>query len=284
MTKIPGLFSKQADLLGMHSQRPATALLPWIELYYVVHAQGEAAASAPMLNQAPLTPCQPANDTKHRLYPDGGSSLNLYWQGPLIHRVSVVHQAHQLRYYSPVAETVLSIRFAAGGLYGMFGAEANKWQGEHTFWPDEHQWLAELCSALQNQQRTVWHALDWFFLRQARQRQLEPGLVQQWLSYGVQHPLLHIRQQLQQFGRARRTIERAFQREAGIAPGQLHQLQRIKWARTMLWNQPESSITAIALRCHYYDQAHFVHQFSGITGQSPSEYRQRKLSQLYKEN
>ncbi|MDP4537786.1 helix-turn-helix domain-containing protein [Alkalimonas collagenimarina] len=264
MTTELGLSARQTDKLGFSCQRPTAALLPWIELYYAVNNPRE------------------ADNSRHRLYPDGGASLSIYFSGSDITRVSLA-QSQRVHHYVAVADRVISVRFVAGGLYGLFGLPTSEWSGEQFFYPDQHAWLAQLCAELTHNSSTIWAVLDRFFMQQARQRQLEFGLVQQWLAYGREHPQF-IRQQLQQHGIARRTLERVFQREVGIAPGQLYKLQRIKRARTMLWRRPELSLTEIALGCGFYDHAHFVRQFSALSGQAPSDYRQRKLSQLYKES
>ena len=43
---------------------------------------------------------------------------------------------------------------------------------------------------------------------------------------------------------------------------------------------PQQALTDIALCSGFYDQAHFIHQFQRITGQTPGQYRRRKQSQF----
>jgi AraC-like DNA-binding protein len=41
-------------------------------------------------------------------------------------------------------------------------------------------------------------------------------------------------------------------------------------------HQSRESLTRIAYHCHYYDQAHFIREFSEFTGLTPGEYRLQK--------
>ena len=78
---------------------------------------------------------------------------------------------------------------------------------------------------------------------------------------------------------SRRQLERKFQQEIGLSPAQLKQLHRIKLARESISFDPSRSLTDIGIECGFYDQSHFIHHFQKITGQTPGQYKSRKIAQ-----
>ena len=79
----------------------------------------------------------------------------------------------------------------------------------------------------------------------------------------------------------RRQLERKFQQEIGLSPLQLKQLNRVKQARKAISQNPVRPLIEVALDCGFYDQPHFIHHFQKITGQTPGQYKTRKMSQIY---
>jgi transcriptional regulator GlxA family with amidase domain len=80
---------------------------------------------------------------------------------------------------------------------------------------------------------------------------------------------------------SRRQLERKFQQEIGLSPAHLKQLYRVKKARELIARNPAIQLIQVAHDCGFYDQAHFIRHFQKITGQTPGQYKQRKMSQIY---
>ncbi|RUO26546.1 hypothetical protein CWE09_07510 [Aliidiomarina minuta] len=256
-----GLSELQQTQLGWRSRRPAPALRPWIEHYYLLRPQGESES--------------------YRLYPDGGSTLTIPLQDA---RAEACHfslsRVNSQQLWRP-DEQSLGIRFTPGGFYALFGlsmAEVKEaTAGGLTGLP----WLSLLCELVSDKGPFNTQQLDSFFLQHMQRRAPVAGAVQFWQEAGLRAPQ-EIRSFLKSKGVGRRTLERQFQLHVGVSPGQLYTWQRLKRARYLIRTRPEQRLTDLAFSLGYYDQAHFVRQFRQFCGQSPGQYRQRKLSQLYK--
>lgn len=255
-----GFSDIQQAELGWGSCQPALQLRPWIEHYYLVRPQG--------------------SYTFFRLYPDGGSTLTIPLDNP---RPETCQFGHSIdggqRLWQP-SHACLGIRFAPGGFYALFGmaiAEINK---QATGWLTDLPGLAQLCELVAESHPGDITKLNRFFLQRLSRRSAVVGAVQLWQEAGLRAPQ-ELLSMLRQKGVGRRTLERKFQVQVGVSPGQLYTWQRLKLARNMLRNWPAQRSTDIALSLGYYDQPHFVRQFRQHCGQTPNQYRQRKLSQFY---
>jgi len=82
----------------------------------------------------------------------------------------------------------------------------------------------------------------------------------------------------------RRQLERKFLKQVGVSPKQLGKVIRLQSALKMLLNEETESLTSIAYKSEYYDQAHFIKDFREFTGISPGEFlgnRNMALSSLF---
>ena len=70
----------------------------------------------------------------------------------------------------------------------------------------------------------------------------------------------------------RRQLERKFISQIGIGAKQLGKVIRLQSALKMLLNDESESLTNIAYKSEYYDQAHFIKDFREFTGVSPREF------------
>lgn len=70
---------------------------------------------------------------------------------------------------------------------------------------------------------------------------------------------------------ARRFIE-VFRREVGMTPKVFSRLSRFRAVLNAIESTTHVDWTATALKCGYFDQAHFIHDFRDFSGMSPSTY------------
>ncbi|GAK50143.1 transcriptional regulator, AraC family [Candidatus Moduliflexus flocculans] len=75
-----------------------------------------------------------------------------------------------------------------------------------------------------------------------------------------------------------RTLERMFARYIGIRPKLFHRFARFQQAIGYLIRQPALTLTNIAHECEYYDQAHFIKDFTAFAGCSPSQFLSERRS------
>lgn len=256
-----GFTSAQQRQLGWRSWLPALPLRPWLECYYLLRPQ--------------------TGSQRYRFYPDGGATLTLPLHEPDIQNVHFSHNTRQSQLVWRPGESRLGIRFTPGGFYALFGLSMAEVEAEPAGWLAQAASLPELFAVVADCGPHHVEVLDRFFLQQLRRREPQSSAVQFWCQAGLRAPQ-EVRALLARKGIGRRTLERQFQHQVGVSPGQLYQWLRLKQARYLLREYPEQALTDIAARLGYYDQAHFVRQFRQLCAQSPSQYRQRKLSQLYK--
>jgi AraC-like DNA-binding protein len=253
--------------LGLQAFMPHPALAGWVQCYWVMR----------------LTTL-PAAGYKQTLYPDGGSSLNFYFQPgqpPQCHfNGSQTLSTLQLT----DALDAVGIRFYPGGAFQLLGHDAPLLQGDavnaadfgiRTLQPLQQQLAATEHTAVRLQY------LDQWLLQQVQQRNAKSSHIQQVLPVLLQQQTTPSVSELSAgVNLSRRQFERKFLQQVGLTPGQLKLLQRVRHARQLINLNPQQALTDIALCSGFYDQPHFIHQFQRITGQTPGQYRRRKQSQF----
>ena len=85
-----------------------------------------------------------------------------------------------------------------------------------------------------------------------------------------------IRQLAHHLGTSVSGLDRAFTRHAKMTPSRLWRQMRLQYARWWLLST-DSTITAIAHECGFYDCAHLVHSFREEFGQTPQRFRTAQM-------
>lgn len=79
-------------------------------------------------------------------------------------------------------------------------------------------------------------------------------------------------------GIGQRQLERLFSTQVGFTPKQFSRLQRVGYARELIKSAAEASMTDIAYRTGFADQAHFTHEFRRVMGITPGAYHAKRLA------
>ena len=82
----------------------------------------------------------------------------------------------------------------------------------------------------------------------------------------------------------RRQLERKFAKKVGISPKQLGKVIRLQTALDLLMAPERESLTQVAYKADYFDQAHFIKDFKEFTGTNPKNFltdKQLELSALF---
>lgn len=87
---------------------------------------------------------------------------------------------------------------------------------------------------------------------------------------------------LENFGYSIRHCQRLFQEQMGLNMKTYARMERINFAVTKIKQEPHRSLTQLAYQCGYFDQAHFVHDFSMICNVTPRQFQMR-MSEFYNE-
>lgn len=248
--------------LGLKRVIPSPTLAPWVECFWSVKA------SLPQAQQ-------------EYLYPDGGSSLLFVFAGNDDPGVwfNAKQQQQGVMFEGHVSS--VGIRFKPGGAFALLGMPMADLTGQYI----EADLLPlvglETLSA-QLQQATFYQQvalLETWLHKNAAIHSPVTGPVQ-YLTQQLNFAEIALRQLIEDAGLGRRRVERLFKQQVGLSPNRLKMLQRIKTARYLIKNQPDSLLVDIALQTGFFDQAHFSHQFRRVTGYTPGEYQQKQRNRL----
>ncbi|GAB3274313.1 helix-turn-helix domain-containing protein [Larkinella harenae] len=75
-----------------------------------------------------------------------------------------------------------------------------------------------------------------------------------------------------------KSLTAAFNKHIGISPGRFLRIHLLHNIVTDLAQHPNQSLTSLAHRHHFFDQAHFNHHFKTLTNLTPGEYRNQVLA------
>ncbi len=174
---------------------------------------------------------------------------------------------------------VIGVRFHEGGAYPFLGVPLNELRNEITF-------LAALPRAalLDLQGR----------LQEAESLPTRIALLEEWLlgrlllgkeRHGIipasltllreAKDHLPIPELAQKVAVSQRQLERLYQRQVGMSPKQYVRLLRVEAARLALKRMNGQTTTTLAAELGYFDQSHFIRDFSGVIGLTPYAYLKR---------
>ncbi|RYY01325.1 MAG: AraC family transcriptional regulator [Gammaproteobacteria bacterium] len=251
--------------LGFRRYMAHPVLQPWVQCYWVA--------------QQDSLPEQGFTET---LYPDGGTSLTFTFnqnQHPHL-EFKATQNAMKVSFQHTV--DAIGIRFNPVGAFALFGVDMNDLFNHDDASAEFEKTFADLKDQLA--QYTLTHSrlslIESWLLTQLEQHNSSPGLLQHFIPrYLISDS--NIDEFVKHESISRRQLERKFQQEIGLSPAQLKQLHRVKKARYFISLNPLNSLTDVALDCGFYDQAHFIRNFQKVTGQTPGQYKTRKMSQKY---
>lgn len=121
-----------------------------------------------------------------------------------------------------------------------------------------------------NQQVSI---LDEFFLRKVPYHDKDAGQIgEACRQLIVTHGLINIKDLAYHTNMSLKTLERHFIEKVGVLPKVFARVKRLHHALSLMNRQKVPSWTTIAYECGYYDQNHFIKDFTSFTHQLPSAY------------
>ena len=177
---------------------------------------------------------------------------------------------------------LLGIRFYAGGAYPFLGMPLHHLKNE-----------ISLLDSVTNVGLLHLYA-DLYEARSlaARIRLLEAWLLRLLALGKERHPLiahslkvvhdsggtLSIPEVAQGVAVSQRHLERLYLNQVGMSPKQYMRLVRVESARLALKKIKPQTTTDLAAELGFYDQSHFIREFSSVIGMTPLAYRKRNQS------
>lgn len=214
---------------------------------------------------------------QEKLYPDAGSSLT-FEITPTHASVALFHHAQVCTQPWILTNRYISIRLRPGAARALFGVTLEATDNHQVALPRTDALcrlldsLPALSAALQVRVIEDW--LSGIEIRTSDSGQRWSQILQQ-AFVGLIPP----QQLATEFGYSRRTLERHWRKQFGFTPNQLYGFAQIRHAREQLI-ATQDELSDIALRCGFYDQAHFTNVFRERALETPLQYRKRKLSQI----
>ncbi len=136
--------------------------------------------------------------------------------------------------------------------------------------------INRLCEAENNLQRVK--IAESFFLEKLKKIKPIDSRVHAVIDFINQHSgAKSIKEISNELAIGDRTLKRLVNRHIGINIKLFSRLVRFQKAKELLSEQNES-LTSVGYRLGYFDQAHFVHEFSESSGYTPGNYRKIKRS------
>lgn len=77
-------------------------------------------------------------------------------------------------------------------------------------------------------------------------------------------------------GLSQRRFIQLFSEEVGLTPKLFCRIRRFQEVIRLIGSGPRTEWAEVALRCGYFDQAHFVHDFRAFSGTTPTNYLARR--------
>lgn len=84
--------------------------------------------------------------------------------------------------------------------------------------------------------------------------------------------LVKVSEIFEEFNVSKVTLHKHFINKVGLTPKKVSQIWRMNHLLQMKEEQPEMSLTALALEAGFYDQAHFIKYFNLLFGMSPRKF------------
>ena len=177
---------------------------------------------------------------------------------------------------------VVGLRFRPGGLAALTGLPASAWTDRSV--AASRVLPADLVTALAEPELAE-RGTDWADVAERGLAALADGrrdarydlLLDVVADMLAEHDLLTVAEVAERHGTSVRTLQRLFTHYVGVGPKWVLARYRMHDAVTDLDAGWEGTLTDLAVRYGWYDQAHFTRDFTALVGVTPRQYRDRAV-------
>lgn len=172
-------------------------------------------------------------------------------------------------------QSLLAVWFKPGGALPFLGVGAHDLHNQHVsleaLWgPATHVLHERLLEARTASRR--FHILEEAFVKRLTEPHTCFEAVQFALS-ALDTPKPSVRRVVEQVGMSAPRFIQHFRETIGLPPKRYCRLQRFHQALQLMAYKQHHGWTDLALRCGYFDQAHFINDFRAFAGITPSQYQ-----------
>lgn len=257
------------------SRQPAPALRPYVERYAVVEIHVPSGQYVP-IQVAPTSTSQLAiNCATANLKPDEQGALDRHYTVAL---VGPFTRRHDYQLHGHVQSVVAY--FTPTGLHALFGVDmtglADQTLDFTRLAPNDAQPLTTAVLTAASADKVA--PLETYLLsRLVATRPVDPAIAYLTTAIREQGGQAAVAALLDEVTPSQRTVERLFRRTTGLTLKQFIRITRFITVRNAIADGRYTSWHDVLYAGGYYDQAHFIKEFSGFTGQTPSAYFARDL-------
>lgn len=263
-------LESQLAYLGFHLMTPSPALCPYIQSYWYFRCD----TPLPMYHEEYMHP-----RGGFGIVFNFGSSVQLDGQDILdpLFLDGTTTRSRKMGFLGRVE--LMGIRFHEGGAYRVLGVPLAELR-DQTWLLDvlDRSSLLRLYAQLQEaislpvrlQLLETW-LMERLALGKAGNR-VVPASLKLLRASGGQ---MSMAQLAQECAISQRQLERLYQCQVGMSPKQYTQLLRVDKAREALKGMSQSSTTRLSMELGFYDQPHFIREFSAVVGMTPYAYMRR---------
>jgi AraC-like DNA-binding protein len=172
--------------------------------------------------------------------------------------------------------SMIGVAFKPAGTFPFFKCPASEFQEAHV--PLESLWGAE-ANALRDRLLEAktpaekFRILEQFLMdRIVRPLELHPAVNYALSEFQGAAHLKPISQVVDQMGFSARRFIQVFNESVGLTPKLFCRILRFQEVLHFFSDEKEIDLAETALSCGYFDQAHFIHDFQGFSGLSPTAY------------
>jgi AraC-like DNA-binding protein len=229
--------------------------------------------------------------TQERLLPNGESSIVFDLRDQPM-RVYDAQNAHRFDTYSSAVfcgarsdcfvidtnqqERVLGVQFRPGGAFPFLRMPASEiasgsfsldyiWPREAKQIRDRLMCASSLCELFSTLERALLAQLS-------RPPALHPAVSFAVHRLGTHIPAFRVRDVVDRVGLSSRRFIQLFEDQIGLTPKVFQRVRRFQSVLRTLHADSVDDMAGLALRCGYYDQAHFINDFKIFSGMTPTEY------------
>ncbi len=179
-------------------------------------------------------------------------------------------------------QNIFSVRFKLGGVYPVIKIPvysfANDFFELDLLLGNEYKELEEkLYETLSTKKRI--EIIEDYLLKKIYGNNMDDyNFVEACSKLLLQNPSMDIKTLSDNFNTNYKTIERKFQKVMGLTPTELLKIRRFNNAVFSMYSCKYNSLTAIAYKCGYFDQSHFIREFKQLTTFSPKEFLKEQFT------
>jgi AraC-like DNA-binding protein len=193
------------------------------------------------------------------------------WSGSLVCGVRTTAEivdASELR-------DTMGVHFKPGGSFPFFDLPAGELRGVNVgleeLWVEDGRFLRERLLTAKTAARKF-EILEQEMLRHVKKPLEKHRAVQFALQTFQKAPERRVASVVEEIGLSERRFIQVFADEVGLTPKIYCRLQRFQKALAKSFERRKIDWAEIALECGYFDQAHFIHDFTGFSGLTPTAY------------